>query len=456
MSGTRPDAGARILIVDDDPAIGVVLEALLRQAGMTADVVKSGQAALDAVEARFYDAVLSDVKMPGMDGMELLRRLGARRRDTPVILLTAHGTVPLAVEAMKRGATDFLLKPFERDEILFVIRKTLAANERAGATPPPTDADMIGDSPAMREVQVLIERAARGAATVLVRGESGTGKELVARRIHEASPRRDGAFVTIHCAALPETLLESELFGYEKGAFTGAATDKPGRIELADGGTLLLDEIGDIPLSIQVKLLRVIQQREFERLGGRRTLHVDVRFVAATHRPLEDMMARGEFREDLFYRLNVVPLWLPPLRDRGADVAKLARRFCAVHGRLNGRPGIELDDGALALLARQPWPGNVRQLENFIERLVVLSEGPRLGAAEVGGELDRQGRGTPLARSAGENSGGLTLSERRRQSEVDALTTALKQAGNNRTLAARLLGISRRTLYTKLEEHGLL
>jgi two-component system response regulator AtoC len=204
-----------------------------------------------------------------------------------------------------------------------------------------------------------------------------------------------------------------------------------------------------------VKLLRVIQQREFDRLGGRHTVRVDIRFVAATHRPLEEMMARGEFREDLFYRLNVVPLWLPPLRDRGDDVAQLARRFCAVHGRTNGRPDAELENDAVALLAGQPWPGNIRQLENFVERLVVLSEGPRIGAADVAAELDRQQRGTPLARLS-EGSGALTLSERRRQSEIDALTTALKQAGNNRTLAARLLGISRRTLYTKLEEHGLL
>jgi two-component system response regulator AtoC len=454
MSATVTEA-TRVLIVDDDPALGIVLEALLRQAGMSADVVKSGEAALAAVEAGIYDAILSDVKMPGMDGMELLKRLATRCPDVPVILLTAHGTVPLAVEAMKRGAADFLLKPFERDEILFVIRKALAAGDRAGSPPPPSDTDLVGDSPAMREVQMLIERAARSMATVLVRGESGTGKELVARGIHEASPRRDGPFVKIHCAALPETLLESELFGYEKGAFTGAATTKPGRIELADGGTLLLDEIGDIPLAMQVKLLRVIQQREFERLGGRRTLRVDVRFVAATHRPLEEMMARGDFREDLFYRLNVIPLWLPPLREREADVVQLARRFCATHAGLNGRPDVSLDDSAVALLARQPWPGNVRQLENFIERLVVLSERARLGAIDVDAELDRQQRRTPLARATPEQ-GTLTLSERRRQSEVGGLTTALKQAGNNRTLAARLLGISRRTLYTKLEEHGLL
>jgi two-component system response regulator AtoC len=447
---------AQILIVDDDPALGIVLEALLRQAGITAHAVKSAEAAMQAVEKRNFDVILSDVKMPGMDGMELLKRLGERRPDLPVILLTAHGTVPLAVEAMKRGAADFLLKPFDRDEILFVVRKALAAAERsAGVPPPPLAESLLGDSPAMREVYALIQRAARGTATVLVRGESGTGKELVARAIHDGSPRRDGPLVKIHCAALPETLLESELFGYEKGAFTGAATSKPGRIELAHGGTLLLDEIGDVPLPMQVKLLRVIQQREFERLGGRQTLSVDVRFVAATHRPLELMMERGEFREDLFYRLNVVPLWLPPLRDRDGDVGLLARRFCVVHGRRNNRPTATLDDGAVGVLERQPWPGNVRQLENFVERLVVLTDSPLIRAADVSAELNRQVRGTPLARAT-EEGASLTLSQRRHKSDLDALTTALKQAGDNRTLAARLLGISRRTLYTKLEEHGLL
>ncbi len=449
-----PASPARILVVDDDPALALVLEALLRQAGYAPRVVPSAEAALVAIEQHAVDAILSDVKMPGMDGLELLRQLGERRPDLPVVLLTAHGTVPLAVEAMKRGAADFLLKPFDRDEILFVVSKALAAGERGvAAAPALPPGGLIGDSPSMNEVRAVIERSARGVATVMIRGESGTGKELVARAVHEASPRRDGPLVKIHCAALPETLLESELFGYEKGAFTGAATTKPGRVELADGGTLFLDEIGDIPLPMQVKLLRLIQEKEFERLGGRQTLRVDVRFVAATHRPLEEMMARGQFREDLFYRLNVVPLWLPPLRERVGDIAQLARRFCAAHGRLNGRPDVAIDDDAIRLLEGQPWPGNVRQLENFIERLVVLSDGPRLRAAEVDVELARQV--VPAARVS-EDGGLLTLGERRRQSERGALQEALKQARDNRTVAARLLGVSRRTLYTKLEEHGLL
>jgi two-component system, NtrC family, response regulator AtoC len=448
-----PNPPPRILVVDDDPALALVLEALLRQAGYSPRVVPSAEAALVAIEQHAVDAILSDVKMPGMDGLELLRQLRERRPDLPVVLLTAHGTVPLAVEAMKCGAADFLLKPFDRDEILFVVRKALAAGERgAAAAPALPPGGLIGDSPAMREVRALVERSARGLATVMIRGESGTGKELVARAVHDGSPRCDGPLVKIHCAALPETLLESELFGYEKGAFTGAATTKPGRVELADGGTLFLDEIGEIPLAMQVKLLRLIQEKEFERLGGRQTLRVDVRFVAATHRPLEEMMARGMFREDLFYRLNVVPVWLPPLREREGDVSQLARRFWATHGRLNGRSDVTIDDDAVKLLEEQPWPGNVRQLENFIERLVVLADGSRVDAAKVRAELARQG--VPAAPA--EDGGLMTLGERRRQSERGALQEALKQSRDNRTVAARLLGISRRTLYTKLEEHGLL
>jgi two-component system response regulator AtoC len=445
---------SRILVVDDDPALGMVLEALLRQAGFLTHVVRSGLEALQVIERLAFDAILSDVKMPGMSGLELIHHLSARSCDVPVVLVTAHGTVPLAVEAMKAGAADFLLKPFDREEILFVLRKVLACQAHsAGAIAPMQLNALLGQSPAMNEVRQLIARAARGVATVMIRGESGTGKELVARAVHQSSANADGPFVAIHCAALPEALLESELFGYEKGAFTGAVTTKPGRVELAEGGTLFLDEIGDVSPAVQVKLLRLIQERQFERLGGRQTLRVNVRLVAATHRPLEEMMAHGEFREDLFYRLNVIPLWLPPLRERPGDVALLARRFCEAHGRANGRPDIWIDDDAVAALECEPWPGNVRQLENFIERLVVLADKPGIGLEQLRSERARSV--IPLA-SASAGAEPLNLNERRLQSERLALTSALKQAGNNRTVAARLLGVSRRTLYTKLEEQGLL
>ena len=447
----------RILVVDDDPAVGTILGALLDQAGFEATYVDSGQAGLAELDARAYDVVVTDVRMPGLDGMELLDRVVQQRSDLPVVLLTAHGTISLAVDAMKRGASDFLLKPFDRDEILFVINKALAANERRVSAPErPPSKTMVGSSAALREVEELVRRAARGKATVLIRGESGTGKELVARALHDTGPWAAGPFVKIHCAALPETLLESELFGYEKGAFTGANTRKPGRIELAHGGTLFLDEVGDIPLTMQVKLLRVIQDRELERLGGRDTLRVDVRFVAATHRDLEGMVAKEQFREDLFYRLNVVPIWLPPLRDRTGDVELLVRHFCAIHARANNRPGVAVAEDVVRLLADQPWPGNVRQLENFIERLVVLSDGPEITVEDVRRELVRHQPAEERSRGTTPAGGTLSLDEQRKRTERESLTAALTRAGNNRTLAARLLGVSRRTLYTKLEEHRLL
>ena len=438
-----------VLVVDDDPAVGTVLEGLLQQGGVACSWVPSAALALEQLSQRAIDAVVTDLRMPGMDGMQLLQQIGARFPEVAVIMMTAHGSVPLAVEAMKAGAADFVLKPFDKQEILYTVRKVLAAaphaEEKAAAA---GSGALLGDSEAMREVERLLGRAAAGDATVLLRGESGTGKELAARALHQRSRRRAGPFVKVHCAALPEALLESELFGYEKGAFTGAASRKPGRVELAEGGTLFLDEIGDITPAVQVKLLRLLQDRAYELLGGTRTQSADVRFVAATHRNLEEMIKAGQFREDLFYRLNVVPVWLPPLRDRSGDVARLVRHFCA---ELAGeRRGLELEPAALDLLVAQRWPGNVRQLQNFIERLIVLSEGPVLTLADVERELSRE-RG-PAARPA---AGGGSLESRRQGVERDALQEAIARAAGNRSLAARLLGISRRTLYTKLAEHGL-
>jgi two-component system response regulator AtoC len=306
----------------------------------------------------------------------------------------------------------------------------------------------------MREVLSIVDRVAPSNSTILVRGESGTGKELVARALHQKSPRRAHPFVALHCAALPDNLLESELFGYEKGAFTGAVARKPGRIELAHEGTLFLDEIGDISPSTQVKLLRVLQEREFERLGATQTVKVDVRFVAATHRDLEAMVAAGTFREDLFYRLSVVPLFIPPLRERPSDIAALARHFAHVHAAAH-HVAVTIGQDAVDRLAVLPWPGNVRQLQNFIERLVVLAEAPLIGAADIDRELAREsGLGRP--RSSSEPSpDAASLDARRREAEKEAIQAALRRAGDNRTVAARLLGVSRRTLYNKLEEYGL-
>jgi DNA-binding NtrC family response regulator len=454
---------ATVLVVDDDPAVGKVLGALLRQDGLEAEHVASGAEALQALEARPFEVVVTDVRMPGMDGMELLDRVKRRWPELPVVVLTAFGSVELGVEAMKAGAADFITKPFDREQILAVIRKELRAGRRfAEAAPPPParrEAGLIGDSPAMQGVYRMIERAATSDATVLIRGESGTGKELVVQAIHRQGARREGPLVTVHCAALPATLLEAELFGHEKGAFTGATTRKPGRVELAGGGTLFLDEIGDIEPAVQVKLLRLLQEKQYERLGGTQTLTADVRFVAATHQDLEAMLAQGTFREDLFYRLNVIPVELPPLRERGQDVALLARHFCDQVGEAAGRR-VPLTDEAVALLCQQVWPGNVRQLQNLVERLVVLADGPTIDAASVAAELPGGGAGAPAQPGTAGAAGaapapGRTLDELVHETVRQALITTLERCNNNRSQAARVLGISRRTLYNKLREHGL-
>jgi DNA-binding NtrC family response regulator len=446
-----------VLVVDDDPAVGVVLRALLEQAGFEALHERSGEAALERLGSAPVDLVVTDLRMPGMDGIELLRRVVRSSPEIPIIMLTAHGTVSTAVEAMKLGAADFILKPFEREEVLEAVRRALQSTQQARERPPrraTLDSEIIGECAAMRELADLVERAAQTSATVMIRGESGTGKELVARAIHSRSPRRSRPFVAVSCAALPESLLESELFGYEKGAFTGATARKPGRVELAEGGTLFLDEIGDQALGTQVKLLRLLQEKEYQPIGSSRSRPADVRFVVATHRDLEAMVRAGEFREDLYYRTNVLPVWLPPLRERGRDIAALSHYFCRTLSAQNGRPGLEFARGAVALLERQSWPGNVRQLQNFVERLVVLADGPALTAAEVERELGRQ---PPLSqRPSGETSAGdTTLRSRLAEAERAALVSALERAQQNRTLAARMLGISRRALYNKLTELGI-
>ena len=440
-----------VLVVDDDAAVGTVVAGLLQQAGIESSWVASAAEALEQLSCRAVDAVVADLRMPDMDGMQLLQEVAARHPDVPVIMITAHGTVPLAVEAMRAGAADFVLKPFDRQELLYTVRKVLAAAPSAEKSAPlPVAGALLGDSEAMRELARTLDRAARGDATVLLRGESGTGKELAARALHARSARKGGPFVKVQCAALPDTLLESELFGYEKGAFTGATSRKPGRVELARGGTLFLDEIGDVTLAVQVKLLRLLQDRAYERLGGTETVDADVRFAAATHRNLEEMVKAGQFRADLFYRLDVVPIWLPPLRSRPGDVEQLARHFCEAIAVAAGRTGVALEAAAVRRLSEHPWPGNVRQLQNFVERLIVLSDGPSLSLGDVERELSRDSLAGPRAPAAD-----LSLESRRQGAERDALQEALARARGNRSLAARLLGISRRTLYTKLAEHGI-
>ncbi len=457
---------ASILVVDDDLSVAQVLCALLGQAGFQAAVVNTAADALKAMAKKPYDAVLTDVRMPGMTGLELLHELKRLYADIPVVLISAHGTLDDVVKALRLGAADFIQKPFEREEIAFVMKKvTQAALPSLSDLPPtvrrqPTSEALraiVGETPAVVAMRQLIQKVAPTSATVLIRGESGTGKELVANAIHAGSPRSNGPLVRLNCGSLPDNLLESELFGYEKGAFTGAVQRKPGRVELADGGTLFLDEIGDVTPAMQVKLLRLIQERQFERLGGTETLRVDLRFVAATHQPLEQMVREGTFREDLFYRLNVVPLHTPALRDRAQDIVTLTQHFVAVLCETHART-VRCDDSAFRALERQPWPGNIRQLHNVLERLIILSDSEVVTSvdverecAEVGGVRVGLAFAEPLGVAVTTSANPFALDVARQQQERLAIAAALSKAEGNRSVAARLLGISRRTLYNKLE-----
>jgi DNA-binding NtrC family response regulator len=453
-----------VLLVDDEPAVGLVLKSLLKQAGFKpVEDVTSGASALELLERRPFDVVISDIRMPGMDGMTLLREVKTRWPDLPVVMLTAHGTIELAVEAMRAGAADFLLKPIDDEQLVPVLRRVLDTSRpgREGAPRLPVSGGLVGESPAMAEVRRLIGRAAEAGSTVLILGESGTGKELVVEAIHQASARRERPLVKVHCGALSETLIESELFGHEKGAFTGAVTARPGRVELADGGTLFLDEIGDISPGFQVKLLRLLQESEFERVGSSRTRKVDVRFVTATHRDLEAMCREGTFREDLYYRLNVLAIRLPPLRERGDDVRLLARHFLAGFGQASGKPELTIEPGALDRLAAHTWPGNVRELQNAVESLVVWCDGATITMEDVSRRL----KSLPPADARPADAAIDTPPPSGEPAPLDSWLDAherqyilhtLKRCDNNRTLAARLLGISRRALYNKLEKHELL
>ncbi len=453
-----------ILVVDDEANYLTVMQALLEEAGYETLTSLSGPEALKAAAQTDLDAVLTDMKMPKMSGIELLGELKHLYPDIPVIIMTAYGTVEKAVEAMKKGAFDYILKPFKNEEILVTIAKALEHRhlllknrllsndlEKKYGFP-----NIVGESKAIQEILALVKRVAGSKATVLISGESGTGKELIARAIHRLSLRSGKTFISVNCAALTETLLESELFGHERGAFTHAVAMRKGRFELADGGTLFLDEVAEMSPALQVKLLRVLQEMEFERVGGARTIKVDVRVVAATNKDLKEEVEAGNFREDLYYRLNVVHLNIPPLRQRPEDIPLLALHFLKKYASENVRGEVRLDPEALKLLIRYDWPGNVRELENVMERAVILCGDNRITSNDLPGEL-AAGRGEPKEVDI-DLFIPLTkpLPEALEEIEEQMIRRALDASGQVQVRAAEMLGITKSLLQYKLKKYHLI
>jgi two-component system, NtrC family, response regulator AtoC len=455
----------QILVVDDEPNMRKVLKAMLVQDGFEVHDAMDGEAALAVLAENHIDIVISDLKMPKIDGMELLRRVNAAH-DIPVIMITAHGTIDTAVEALKLGAFDYLTKPFERKELHQTIAKAartreLAVQEVFFDREQAGRFRMIGTSEPMKQIFEVVDRVTDTPSTVLITGESGTGKELIARALHENSSRKDAPYIRVNCAAIPPTLIESELFGYEKGAFTGAATSKPGRFELAHGGTLFLDEIGEVSLEMQVKLLRAIQEGEFERVGGITTSKVDVRLITATNQDLRQRIQDGLFRDDLFYRLNVVHIHLPPLRERQADIPLLVRHFLDKYNEKFGKSIKGVDKESMSLLSAYRWPGNIRELENVLERCVLFCDGATVTRGDLPPDFSAGFSGSAEALI---DDGPELRPENGLKDQVRAVTLdlerrlivkALEQTGRNVTKAARLLKISRKSLQIKMKELGL-
>ncbi len=444
-----------ILVVEDEDKLRRVLQLQLETAGFQVTQASSAEQGLKLADQA--DLVLTDLKLPGMDGLELLAAMRRQNWYTPVVVMTAFGSVESAVEAMKSGASDFLMKPFSLDHLTTVLEKALELRELRAENQQLKEAlghryefhNIIGRSPAMQDIFATITRVAPTRATVLLAGESGVGKDLIARAIHHHSPRSDRPFVKINCTALPENLMESELFGYEKGAFTGANTTKPGKFEQADTGTVFLDEIGDVPASVQVKLLRILQEREFERLGSNKTRHIDVRVLAATNVDLRAALENGTFREDLYYRLNVMPINIPALRERKEDIPELAGYFVSkVSGEIGSRAK-SISPEAVQRLMSYYWPGNVRELENVIERSLVLAEGETLRAEDI--RLDMSPRARPNQTGTEFLPDGMTLDD----FEQSIIREALKRANGNKSQAARLLGLTRNALRYRLTQMGI-
>ena len=461
----------QILVVDDELNLRRVLSARLSRDGYDVHTAEDGEQALSVIRDNHIDLVITDLRMPKMDGMELLRSALALDEELPVIMITAHGTVDNAVEALKTGAFDYITKPFDQAEVRTIVKKALRTRDLSAAEatrPGPSSAavaryGIIGQSAGIVDLYAVLDRVADTPTTVLITGESGTGKELVARALHENSSRTDKPFIKVNCAAIPKDLMESELFGYERGAFTGAVGSKPGRFELATGGTLFLDEVGSIPVEMQVKLLRALQESEFERVGGIKTIHVDVRLIAATNSDLKKEIAAGAFREDLYYRLNVVPIRLPPLRERATDIPLLARHFVEKFNERLKKQVVGIAPEAEQVLMAYPWPGNIRELENVIERAVLFCDRDHLQVENLPPDA-RDGDGAPRAPTLSQPVIAESSSQDGLKEQVKAATSrlerelivrALAQTGGNVTHAARLLKISRKGLQLKMKELGL-
>ena len=450
---------ANILIVEDEPRMRRLLEISLSEDGHSVHTAGDAENGLLHLRKASADLVVTDLKLPGMNGLEFLQEGKRLNSALPFIVMTAYGSVETAVDAMKAGASDYVLKPFNMAEMKLVINKELDVQQVRDENVRLKEAlgkryhfqNIVGRSKKMQEVLALVERVAPTNSTVLIGGESGVGKDLIARAIHQNSRRAGGPFIKINSTAIPDTLFESELFGFERGAFTGALAGKPGKFELADKGTLFLDEIGDVPAAIQVKLLRVLQEREFERLGGTKTLKVDIRMIAATNRDLRAALEEGTFREDLYYRLNVVPIDIPPLREHKEDIPDLVNHFLARFAADNEKEIEGITSGALDALLEYHWPGNIRQLENSIERAVALSAGRTIDEKDV--HLDtRQTKPGAAASSSGQFlPDGMTLE----QWEDNMIREALRRANGNKSQAARLLGLSRNALRYRLGKLGV-
>ena len=460
---------ARVLIIDDNDTMREGMAITLKKAGHDIAAFRSGAEGVAAYQKSPFDLVVTDLKMEQMDGLEVVRAVRAHNPEAVALVVTGFGTIETAVAAMQQGAYDFITKPFSPDVLRAKVDKglelagtrrqvqrLLAHNEALTGDASRAAGSLVGASEPMAKLVALVKKAAVSDATVIIHGESGTGKELVARMLHDLSPRRTGPFVVVHCAALAETLLESELFGHERGSFTGAVKRKLGRFELADGGTLFLDEIGEVSASLQTKLLRVLQEKEIQRVGGEETLKVDVRVVSATHRDLKTEVAKGRFHEDLFYRLHIVPLELPPLRERPEDVPMLARHFVAKAGpRVNPRVK-GLTEGAVKALCRYAWPGNVRELENAVEQALVFAEGEELTDADLPAFLHAPSAAAGLGAALPVPHGDRPLPDILEDLERQLIQRAYDKAKGVKTETARLLGIKTSALYYKLEKYGFI